>query len=118
MKTKHFLLVAIALVHWNFVWAASRPPTPPIILPFAAERAGSRITTELQVVEPLTYTFSLRLGFKKNDPGDRKRIKKIAGGFGKDRNGNLVEPGIGIPLKLTIRVVDSTGDKYFLEKIS
>ena len=111
--------------HWLFIcisafspWLAAcsrdfEPPRPPIALPFMVQVEGSKIQTELQVVEHREYIFSLEFKFKENDAADRARVKKLVGEDGQDKNG---DPGIPTPLKLTINAIDTTGEKPILER--
>lgn len=116
VKTRRMISVLLALFPWTSVWAGSKPPKPPLIVLFAIHKAGTVATTELRIVEHRIYYFDLRLGFKENDPEDKRRVRKLAGGFGRDKNGKLLDPGISIPLKLTINIVDSSGERLLLEK--
>lgn len=117
MKTKRLFVAMLAFFPWfSACTNDTRPPKPPLILPFAVQKAGNKVETELRVVEHRGYRFSLRLGFKKGDEEDRRRVRKLAGDFGRDRNGKLIEPGISIPLGLKISVIDSSGERSLLER--
>ncbi|MBI5556779.1 MAG: hypothetical protein HY885_04015 [Deltaproteobacteria bacterium] len=91
-------------------------PRAPLHFPFEVQRAGNKIETELQVLERREYSFSLRFGFKENDEVDRARVKKLVGDHMIDKYGKLVEPGIPIPLRLRINVVDVAGERTIFEK--
>lgn len=93
-------------------------PKPPIELAFAVHQAGTKVTTELRIVEkgPHQYPFDLKFAFRNNDAADRERVIKLVGTYTKDKHGNLIKPGIQIPLKLTIISIGSEGEKLFLEK--
>ena len=110
------LVSLIAMLPWIPGLAASGPRRPAFIVPFAVQRQGSRFATELEVTEAKTYTLTLRLGFKENDPADRKRVRALAGGGGRDKNGNLLEPGLEIPVRLTIVGIKPSAEKPLLEK--
>jgi hypothetical protein len=90
---------------------------PPLFVPFEAQKAGSTFTTELRVVEHRQYKFALLLQLKKGATmEDAKQLMRLAGQFGKDKNGKLVWPGISIPLRLKISVIDSSGEKITYDK--
>jgi hypothetical protein len=96
--------------------AAADPLTPPIQLPFAVHQKGATVSTILQMLEERDYPFSLRFYYNEKDKADRGRVRKVVGGGGRDRYGKIVEPGIQIPLKITINILDSSGERPFLEK--
>ena len=88
-----------------------QPPEPPVTIPFAVQHAGATIETKLLVQEHRPYLFDLVFGFEKKDPNDRERVKKLAGDYGRNQNGKLINPGISVPLNLNINVIDSLGER-------
>lgn len=121
MKTRRMFCALAALLLWVSPSLASwfgqsDPLKPPIIAPFEVQKVGAVFTTELHVVDHGIYTFILRLCFKENDAEDRKRVRKLAGDYGKDKNGKLIEPGVSIPLRLTISSIDEKGENPLLER--
>ena len=93
-----------------------RSPKPPVELPFAVQQAGTIMTTELRIVEYRTYFFNIDMYFKPNDQEERKRIQKLVGEYGRDQNGNLYNPGIAIPLRLTVSVLDAAGEHPLFDR--
>ena len=91
----------------------TQPPTPPLTLPFEAQKAGSKVETELLVVDHREYSLSLRFGFKENNEEDRARVKKLVGDDEQSKNG---DPGIPTPLRIKIREIDASGEKPLLEQ--
>jgi hypothetical protein len=91
-------------------------PAPPLILPFFVQQAGNKVEAELQVQEHRPYIIYLRLGFNKKDPKDRERVRKVAGDYGRDADGKLLKPGVSIPLRLKIGIIDASGNKTLLER--
>lgn len=47
---------------------------------------------------------------------DASRLTKLAGQFGRDKSGKLVRPGISIPLKLQVSVIDAAGERIVYDK--
>ena len=89
---------------------------PPVIIQFAAHKAGVVVETELLVLEHRPYLFDLIFGFKKNDPNDRERVKTLAGDYGKNQDGKLTNPGISVPLRLKINTIDSIGERTIFDR--
>ncbi|MDA8124875.1 MAG: DUF5625 family protein [Deltaproteobacteria bacterium] len=91
-------------------------PRPPIELPFVIHQAGTSVSTELRILEEREYPFMLKFMFRANDKADHERVRKLVGEYQKDRQGYFMKPGIQTPLKVTINVIDSSGERLFLEK--
>ncbi len=115
--------LASALIALFFVLCAlvacdgtKQVPKPPLVLPFAVQQAGNKVETELQVHEYRPYIFDLRLGFVEKDSEDRERVKKLAGDYGRSKEGKLLKPGVAVPLRLRISVIDSFPEKTLLER--
>lgn len=115
IKTARWLSIfMLAFLPWLMACANdAQSPKPPLILPFEVQKAGSKVETELEVIEHREYIFSLRFGFKKNDEVDRARVKKLVGDDGQLKNG---DPGIPTPLRFKINVIDATGERPMLEQ--
>lgn len=104
----------MALLPWLSACADNTQlPTPPLTLPFEVQRTGSKVETELFVVDHREYSFSLKFGFKENDGEDRARVKKLVGDDGQFKNG---DPGISTPLRIKINLIDASGDKPLFEQ--
>lgn len=94
-----------------------RTPKPPLVVQFEAQKAGVTFTTELRVVEHTIYEFTLLLKARKGTTmEDAKRLIKLAGLSGRDKNGKLVWPGISIPLKLKVSIIESSGERIIYDK--
>lgn len=92
---------------------SAKQARPPISLPFQVGKAGSLVEAKVGIVEHREYIFSLRFGYKKNDPSDRARVKKLVGDDGQVKGG---DPGIPTPLRLKISVIDSRGERSITEQ--
>ncbi|OGI38522.1 MAG: hypothetical protein A2140_07360 [Candidatus Muproteobacteria bacterium RBG_16_62_13] len=116
VKTRRLLSMLLAMFPWFSAWAGSKPPKPPLILPFAVHKAGTVVTTELRITEHRVYWFDLRLGFKEHDHEDRNRVKKLAGSGGRDKFGKPLDYGLSIPVRLNISAIDSSGERIIYNK--
>ena len=113
------ILTVISIILVCFTGCSAAGPRPPIELPFAVHQKGAAVTTDLRIVEkvPYKYPFILHLFFNEKDGLDLDRVSKLAGSHGKNiATGKSIEPGIPIHLKLTIKIIDSSGSKPYLEK--
>lgn len=116
-KARWLSIALMAALPWLSACANSaQPPKPPLSLPFEVQKAGSKVETELQIVEDKEYRFTLLFLYKENDEEDRARVRKLAGGQGVDKNFKLIEPGIPISLKVKINIIDSTGERTMFEQ--
>jgi len=123
MKKKTLVVIMVMLIFFmGCTSSVPEEPGPklPIELPFAVHKAGATVSTALWIYKnkksPLNnYPFSLEFMFREGDAADRARVRKLTGGGG-TINGKPAEPGIPIPLKITIHVIDASGEKPFLEK--
>lgn len=116
-KTKRLFIAMLAFFPWVTACANdARPPQPPLSFPFAVQQAGSRVETEMRIVERKQYSFRLQFSYKEGNQEDRERVRKLVGSYEKDRNGNLIDPGIPTPLKFKIYIIDASGERLMLER--
>lgn len=92
------------------------PPKPPINLPFEVQKSGSRVETEMRIVEEKEYRFALLLLYKKDAMADFERVRKLAGYSDLDKFGKLLRPGVPVLLKFKINIIDSAGERLMLEQ--
>lgn len=117
-----------------FVHAKGLTPTPPLTMPFAANKKGEVIDINLRVKEHRDYMFVLRFGIrgrapdkpnvverltrhKEGDPEDRRRVERLINESYFDAQGRFRRRN---ELLLTLRVVDIGADQIrtvFDEKI-
>jgi len=110
-------IVVLAFLPWLTACADSTHlPKPPLSFPFEVQKSGSKIETELRIVEDKEYRFALLLLYKEGDQEDRARVRKLAGGHMIDKNGKVIEPGIPILLRFKINVIDASGERPMLEQ--
>ena len=117
MKIK-WLSIALMVVIPLFSACADKAnaPTPPLTLLFEVQKAGNKVETEFRVDKQQYYSFGIELNFKRGDAVDRERVKKLAGDHQIDKNGQLTDPGIKMPLKLIIRAVDNSEERIIFDK--
>lgn len=107
-----FFGVLILLPWFSACAKNTLPPKPPLILPFAVQKAGNKVETDLRIVEHREYTFSLQFTFKEDDQEDRVRVKKLVGSAWKDEG----DTGIPTPLKLKVSVIEPAGERVIVDK--
>jgi hypothetical protein len=105
-------------IFFCFAGCVAAGPRPPIELPFAVHKAGTIVSTELRIPEkgPFVYQFMLKFMHKDSDKADRARVQQLLGSSRHTSYGIFVEPGVQTPLKITLSVIDSSGEHIFLEK--
>lgn len=114
---KDKLLLFAVLILLPFPWFSAcakdaQPPKPPLTLPFAVQKAGSKVETDLRIVEYRPYYFSLRFNFKEGDRADRARVKELVG----DNEEYGGDHGVPTPLKLKISVIEPAGEREIVDK--
>lgn len=117
MKFRWLSVLMLAFLPWQSVCAnGAQPPKPPIKLPFEVQMAGSKVETEMRIVERKQYSFALQFSYREGDQEDRTRVRKLVGSYEKDRNGNLIDAGIPTPLRFKINIIDAAGERPMLEQ--
>lgn len=112
-----FLFLLTIFLSSAIVGCYASGPRPPIELPFAVHQASATVSTELRIVDNYTYPYVLRFVYEEKNYADRERVRKLVGSGARNRlTGEFKEPGIQIPLKITVNVIDSSGERTFLEK--
>ncbi|MHB8137538.1 MAG: DUF5625 family protein [Smithellaceae bacterium] len=111
------ILAAIITILVCFTACEAAAPKPPIKFPFSVHKEGATVTTEMQVKKAHHYWFELTfLHNKADDEAERERLRKLVGSWEKNKDGESREPGIQIPLKITVSVMDSSGVRNVYEK--
>jgi hypothetical protein len=85
---------------------AAKELQPPAIIPILMQESGEILTTKILISDHRVYYFSLRFNYKINDQADRSRVRLLVGGYEKDQNNKVIEPGIPTPIGLSIFRVD------------
>lgn len=100
------LLTVFCCLQW-FTACFDKPDLPkiPLAFPFDTQTAGFKIETDFRVSEFSSYRFAFVLGFKEADSTDRERVKKLAGEYGRGKDGKLLNPGVSIPVRIRINAI-------------
>ena len=88
----------------GLAWAAAMKL--PLQIPYAAERPGTRVDLEIDVVREGPYWFTLRFPYKDGDQNDLARVRTLTGDRVRDASGNIIPSGIPLRIRL---VVDGPG---------
>lgn len=116
IKRLSLLAIILTICPWFSACAIHRlPPKPPIILPFAVEQAGNKVETEVRIVKEQSYSLSLYFMHRENDQEDIARVRKLTGSAKKNREGRALEPGIPIPLRVKISVIESEEERLIVD---
>ncbi len=101
MQIRRRLSAVLAMLPW---WSAQASPVRrlPVIVPFPIAEKGRSLVIDIDVREHRVYWLTLRLSFDPNDRVQREKVRTLAGDHGRDSQGNLITPGVKIPLALTI----------------
>jgi Domain of unknown function (DUF5625) len=93
------------------------PSKPPLLTPFAAQRAGSTVDTTVRIVEHLRYRFELRLYFSNSE--QRTHLGTILGSSGRRNDGTPADTGLPIPVHLRIETTKpNNGDVVYEQEKS
>jgi hypothetical protein len=99
-----------------FTGCAAAGPRPPIRLPFAVHQTGATVSSEVRIVKNGAYRYPFFLIFPFKDNEERERVRKLVGGPGRYKNGQFAEPGIPINLKITISIIEPSGERILSEQ--
>lgn len=111
------LLLAIISILVCLTACEEEGPKPPTKFPFPVHKEGATVTTEMKIKKAHHYWFELTfLHNKADDDAERERLKKLVGSWQKNHEGESMEPGIPIPIKITVSVIDSSGVRNVFEK--
>ena len=114
---KRLLLAMLTIFPWLAGCAQSgQLPKPPISLPFEVQKAGSRVETDMRIVDAREYQFHLRYLYDKNNVLDAQRVSKLAGSSDLGIDGKPLKLGVPVVLKFYLRQIDTTGEKLILEQ--
>ena len=94
-----FMLFALCMLTACNDW---RLPKPPFGTPVDLSRGGVVADFNIRVTQHRLYYFELRFSYPEGDRAERERVRKLVGEYGRDKNNNLIEPGILTPVKLII----------------
>ena len=95
------LFVLCMLTSCNF---GNQPklPKPPFKVPVNLSHKGVVADFDIRVPKHRIYYFRLLFEYPEEDQVQRAYVRKLVGDYGRDKDNNLIEPGILTPVKLTI----------------
>lgn len=91
-------------------------PELPLLFPFDTQQSGFKIETDLRMADYDSFRIAFNFGFKEGDAADRKRVRKLAGDQGRDKDGKLIEPGVSVALRIRINALKPSTLEGFFEK--
>jgi hypothetical protein len=109
------ILAAVIVVIACFAGCVAAGPRPPIELPFAVHQAGATVSTELHITKDREFPFYLKFIYNQKDSADQERVRKLVGSGRHTIDGIYID-GIPILLKITVSIIDSSGERILLEK--
>lgn len=92
-------------------------PKPPVLIPFALQKAGGKVEAQFRITDDRLYSFNLRYMFREGDRLDLFRVRKLTGGYERDKNGVLIDPGVPYSLRLIVSEIESTGEKSLIDEV-
>ena len=92
-------------------------PKPRFKTPINLSHKGVVADFDIRVTWHRIYLFDIRFEYPEEDQAERERVRKLVGGYGRDKDNNLIEPGILTPVKLTIFKKQKQGELMIYQKI-
>ena len=77
-------------------------PKPPFEVPIDLSHKGVVADFDIRVPKHRIYRFRILFEYPEEDQAQRAHVRKLVGDYGRDKDNNLIEPGILTPVKLTI----------------
>lgn len=109
------LIALCVLASCNF---GNKPklPKPPFETSIDLSRKGVVADFDIRVTWRRVYYFELRFGYPEGDWTEKERVRKIVGDYGRDKDNNLIEPGILTPVKLMIFKKQAQNEQIVYQK--
>ena len=97
-----FMLFALCMLTSCNFGNQPKLPKPPFEVPIDLSRKGVVADFDIRVPKHRIYHFRLLFEYPEEDQAQRAHVRKLVGDYGRDKDNNLIEPGILTPVKLTI----------------
>ena len=91
-------------------------PKPRFKTPINLSHKGVVADFDIRVTWHRIYLFDIRFEYPEEDQAERERVRKLVGRYGRDKDNNLIEPGILTPVKLTIFKKQKQGELMIYQK--
>ena len=108
-----FMLFALCMLTACNDW---RLPKPPFGTSVDLSSGGVVADFNIRVTKHRLYYFELRFSYPEGDRAERERVRKLVGEYGRDKNNNLIEPGILTPVKLIIFEKQAQNEQIVYQK--
>ena len=113
----HLLFALLALFALASCSDKPKLPKPPFETPINLSREGVVADFNLRVPQHRIYHFDIRFEYPQEDQAQRERVRKLVGEYGRDKDNNLIEPGILTPVKLTIFKKQNQDELMIYQKV-
>ena len=97
-----FVLFALCMLTSCNLGNQPKLPKPPFMLPVDLSHKGVVADFDIRVPKHRIYHFRLLFEYPEEDQAQRAHVRKLVGDYGRDKDNNLIEPGILTPVELTI----------------
>ena len=112
-----FVLFALCMLTSCDLSNQPKLPKPRFKTPINLSHKGVVADFDIRVTWHRIYHFDIRFEYPEEDQAERERVRKLVGGYGRDKDNNLIEPGILTPVKLTIFKKQKQGELMIYQKI-
>ena len=92
-------------------------PKPPFKTPIDLSHKGVVADFDIRVPKHRIYYFRILFEYPEEDQAQRAHVRKLVGDYGRDKDNNLIEPGILTPVKLTIFKKQNQGESIVYQRI-
>ena len=108
-----FMLFALCMLTACNDW---RLPKPPFGTPVDLSLGGVVADFGIRVTQHRHYNFIISFRYPEGDRVERERVRKIVGKYARDKDNNLIEPGILTPVKLIIFEKQAQSEQIVYQK--
>ena len=111
------LLALLAL--FGLASCSNKPklPKPPFKTPINLSYKGVVADFDIRIPLHRIYDFEIHFEYPEEDRAERERVRRLVGDYGRDKDNNLIEPGILTPIKLTIFKEQNQGELMIYQRI-
>ena len=95
----------------------SKLPKPPFEMSIDLSRKGVAADFDIRITNHNIYDFKLYFEYPEEDQAEREHVRKLVGDYGRDKDNNLIEPGILTPVKLMIFREQSHSESIIYQRI-
>ena len=105
-----FMLFALCMLTSCNFGNQPKLPKPPFKTPVNLSHKGVVADFDIRVPKHRIYLFRMRFEYPEEDRAEREHVRRLVGDYGRDKDNNLIEPGILTPVKLTIFKEQNQGE--------